>query len=99
MKVLVIDIGGASVKVLATGQAEPRKAPSGDRLTPAQLVKGVRELAEGWEHGAVSLGYPGLVGPAGPADEPGNLGNGWVGFDFAKVFGCPVKVINDAAMP
>jgi polyphosphate glucokinase len=98
MNVLVIDIGGTNLKVQATGQPEPRKAPSGDRLTPAQMVCKVRELAAGWAYGAVSLGYPGLVGPDGPADEPGNLGEGWVGFDFAKAFGCPVKVINDAAM-
>jgi polyphosphate glucokinase len=26
------------------------------------------------------------------------LGSGWVGFDFQAAFGCPVKVINDAAM-
>ena len=30
--------------------------------------------------------------------EPRNLGRGWVGFDFEKAFGCPVKVMNDAAM-
>ena len=30
--------------------------------------------------------------------EPRNLAHGWVGFDFAKAFGRPVKVINDAAM-
>jgi len=30
--------------------------------------------------------------------EPHNLGRGWVGFDFRKAFGCPVKIINDAAM-
>jgi hypothetical protein len=33
-----------------------------------------------------------------PLHEPYNLGAGWVGFDFAKAFGCPVKVINDASM-
>jgi hypothetical protein len=30
--------------------------------------------------------------------EPFNLGSGWVRCDFAKAFGCPVKLINDAAM-
>ena len=30
--------------------------------------------------------------------EPFNLGEGWVGFDFAAAFGVPTKVMNDAAM-
>jgi polyphosphate glucokinase len=30
--------------------------------------------------------------------EPHNLGRGWVGFDFARAFDRPVKVVNDAAM-
>jgi len=30
--------------------------------------------------------------------EPNNLASGWVNFDFEKPFGCPVKIINDAAM-
>jgi polyphosphate glucokinase len=99
MKVLVIDVGGTHVKVLASGRKEePRKAPSGGRLTPVRMVEKVRELARGWEYGAVSLGYPGLVGPDGPAAEPENLGPGWVGFDFAAALGKPARVINDAAM-
>jgi hypothetical protein len=93
-----VDIGGSKLKVLASGQAEPRKATSGKRLTPGKMVETVRELANDWEFEAVSLGYPGLVGPHGPRSEPGNLGPGWVGFDFASAFGCPVRVINDAAM-
>ena len=97
-KILVIDIGGSKVKVLASGQTEPRKAPSGRELTPTRLVETVRQLAEDWEYDAVSIGYPGLVGPAGPRSEPGNLGPGWVGFDFAAAFGLPVRMMNDAAM-
>jgi len=96
--ILAIDIGGTKVKLLATGQTEPRKAPSGRDFTPARLVEIVREHARDWEYEAVTIGYPGLVGSHGPRSEPSNLGPGWVGFDFAAAFGKPVKMINDAAM-
>src|SRR4051812_35703618 len=88
--ILVIDIGGTKAKLLATGQTEPRKLSSGKRFTPARLVEAVTELAADWDYEAVSLGYPGLVGPNGPKSEPGNLGGGWVGFDFAAAFERPV---------
>src|SRR5581483_6964178 len=96
--ILSIDIGGTKVKFLATGQTEPRKAPSGKEFTPTKLVETVAEMAKDWEYEALTIGYPGLVGPHGPRSEPGNLGAGWVGFDFAAAFGKPVKMINDAAM-
>jgi hypothetical protein len=98
MKVLAVDIGGTKIKVLATGQTEPRKAESGRGLTPTHMVEMVRGLADGWEYEAISIGYPGLVGPGGPRSEPGNLGPGWVGFDYAAAFDHPVKISNDAAM-
>jgi polyphosphate glucokinase len=99
-RILVIDIGGSKVKMLVTGQHEPVKVPSGKKLTPAKLVEAIKELAkeQDWEYDAISVGYPGLVGPQGPRSEPGNLGHGWVGFNFALAFGRPVRVINDAAM-
>lgn len=97
-KILVIDIGGTKVKVLATGQTEPTKMPSGKRFTPARMVEAVKKLAETWEYDAVTIGYPGLVGTHGPHSEPGNLGSGWVGFDFAAAFDKPVRILNDAAM-
>jgi len=96
--ILAIDVGGTKVKLLATGQTEPRKAPTGKEFTPTKLVETVKELAKDWEYEAISIGYPGLVGTNGPRSEPGNLGPGWVGFDFAAAFGKPVKMINDAAM-
>ena len=95
---LVIDIGGAQVKILATGETEPRTCPSGKRLTPPQMVAAVQALAEGWTYEAISIGYPGVVGARGPRSEPGNLGAGWVGFNFAAAFDRPVRIINDAAM-
>jgi len=97
-KILVIDLGGTQVKILATGETDVRKAPSGRSMTALQMVEVVRELAQGWDYEAVSLGYAGQVGPEGPRVDNGNLGPGWVGFDFAAAFGAPVKVINDAAM-
>ncbi len=98
MTVLAVDIGGTNVKILATGQAEPRKFPSGPTITPGQMVSGVQELAKDWPYKAVSIGYPGVVLKGRIAAEPHNLGPGWVGFDFESAFECPVKVMNDAAM-
>jgi len=98
MKVLVIDIGGNSVKVLVTGQTDPRKFPSGPTLTPRKMVAGVLKLTEDWKYDAVSIGYPGRVRGNKPFSEPVNLGRGWTKFDFNAAFGRPVKVVNDAAM-
>ena len=98
MNVLVIDIGGNSVKVIVTGETDPRKFPSGPQLTPRQMVSAVLKLTEDWKYDAVSIGYPGRVRDNRPTSEPVNLGRGWVRFDYAKAFGVPVKVMNDAAM-
>lgn len=98
MKILVIDIGGSKVKLLVSGETEPRKAKSGPGLTPARLVEIVKELTTGWDYDAISIGYPGQVRESGPESEPGNLGPGWVGFNYAAAFDHPVKIINDAAM-
>ena len=96
--VLVIDVGGTAVKILATGQIESRSFRSGPTLTPKRMVSGVKKLAADWAYDAVSIGYPGAVLGGRPIAEPVNLGRGWVGFDFAEAVGLPVKVINDAAM-
>jgi polyphosphate glucokinase len=98
MKVLVIDIGGNSVKLLVTGETEPRKFPSGSSMTPRQMVSNVLKLTEDWDYGVVSIGYPGRVRDNRPYAEPVNLGQGWIRFDYDKAFGVPVKVMNDAAM-
>jgi polyphosphate glucokinase len=97
-RILAVDVGGTKVKILASGETEPRKAKSGDKLTPEKMVDEVRKLAKGWRYDAVSIGLPAQVGPNGPLHEPGNLGPGWVGFDFAAAFDCPVRIVNDAAM-
>ena len=98
MKVLVIDVGGTHVKILATGESAAREFESAPRMTPEQMVAGVKTLAEGWRYDAVSVGYPGAVLHNRPVAEPYNLGQGWVEFDFETAFGCPAKVMNDAAM-
>lgn len=96
--VLVIDVGGTNVKLMATGHKEPTKFPSGPGLTAAKMVQLVKEAARDWKYECVSLGYPGPIINGHPLREPHNLGGGWVGFDFGKAFGRPVKVINDASM-
>ena len=97
-KVLVIDVGGTNIKVLATGQKDSLKIPSGPAMTANQMVQQVMKLVKNWSYDVVSIGYPGPVVHGHPLGEPHNLGGGWVGFDFRKAFGRPVKVINDAAM-
>jgi polyphosphate glucokinase len=98
MNVLVVDIGGSHVKILATGQDSPRKFVSGPTLTAERMVSGVKKLARGWTYDAVVIGYPGLVLRGRPVVEPHNLAKGWVGFDYRAAFRRPVKIINDAAM-
>ncbi len=98
MKVLVIDIGGTHVKVLATGHRKSVEIPSGPKMTPAKMVAAVRATTSGWKYDALSIGYPGAVVHGRPFTEPHNLGSGWVGFNFKRAFGRPVKIINDAAM-
>jgi polyphosphate glucokinase len=98
MNVLSIDIGGTHVKILLKGEKEPRKLPSGQNFTPKQLVEDVKKLAEGWDFNLVSIGFPAPVHNNKPVAEPFNLGPGWIAFDYENAFGCPVKMINDAAM-
>ena len=98
MNVLVVDVGGTHVKILATGQKQPRKFPSGPKLTPRQMVARVKKRASDWKYDTISIGYPGVVMGNRPVADPYNLGQGWAGFDFEAAFTRPVKVINDAAM-
>jgi polyphosphate glucokinase len=98
MKVLAIDVGGTHVKMLATDQKEPQEFVSGPRMTAKQMVATVKKLTADWNYDAVSIGYPGPLLHGRILREPYNLGSGWVSFNFEKAFGCPVKVVNDAAM-
>jgi polyphosphate glucokinase len=98
LKVLVIDVGGTHVGVLATGRRTPRKIRSGPSMTARKMVSGVKQLTADWRYDVVSIGYPGVVIHGRPVAEPQNLGRGWVGFDFRRAFGCPIRMVNDAAM-
>ncbi len=97
MDVLVIDVGGSHVK-LSIRKDEARRFPSDEGLTPAVLVEQVRAHTHDWSYDVISLGFPGVVGPDGPEGEPGNLGDGWIGFDFEQAFGKPVRLVNDAVL-
>lgn len=97
-KVLVIDVGGTNVKVSLGGRGEPLKIPSGPELSAARMVAKVKKATAGWKYDVVSIGYPGPVVNGRPAEEPRNLGAGWIRYEYAKAFGRPVRVLNDAAM-
>ncbi len=96
--VLAVDIGGSHVKILTSAGGEERKAESGPDMTAAQMIEKVKALADGLAFDVVAMGYPGPVVHNRIVLEPHNLGSGWVGRDFGKAFGKPVKVVNDALM-
>ncbi len=100
MKVLMVDVGGTNVKLMASGHEGRLKIPSGSEFKPAQMVKEIfKELEENeWTFDAVSLGLPCLVTDGTPTREPLALGGGWLRYDYEKAFGKPVKIINDACM-
>jgi polyphosphate glucokinase len=96
--ILAVDVGGTHVKVMLSPNSEKREFRSGSKLTAKDMVAKVKDLTKDWSYDVVSIGYPGPVVQNRPVTEPYNLGTGWVGFDFAKAFGCPVKIVNDAVM-
>jgi len=98
VKILVVDIGGNNVKILATGHDSARKIPSGPDLTPRRMVTEVKTASADWAWDVVSIGIPAPVRDGHPADEPKNLGTGWVSYDYRRGFGRPVRMLNDAAM-
>jgi polyphosphate glucokinase len=97
-RILAVDVGGSNVKFLCSGRTKPCSFPSGPDLKPAAMVDRLSKATRNWQVDCVSIGYPGLVGAAGPRSEPLNLGSGWVGFDFATALGKPVRIVNDAVM-
>jgi polyphosphate glucokinase len=98
VKVLAIDVGGTHVKALASGHKEPRKIPSGPTMTARRMVTGIKKATSDWTYDVVSIGYPGAVVHNRPVAEPHNLAPGWIGFDYRKAFGKPIRIVNDAAM-
>ncbi len=96
-KILVIDIGGSNVKLMISRSGK-RKFKSGPQLTPRAMVAQIEPLVSDWKFDAISMGFPAPVRDGQIVSEPKHLGNGWVGFDFEKAFGKPVRIINDASM-
>jgi predicted NBD/HSP70 family sugar kinase len=96
-KILVIDVGGSNVKLMIS-RSEKRKFKSGPELTPRAVVAQIKPLVSDWKFDAISMGFPAPVRDGRILSEPKNLGKGWVGFDFEKALGEPVRIINDAAM-
>jgi len=96
--ILVIDVGGTNLKIIDSNHSEPVKIPSGKEMTAQRMVSEVKKATKDWNFTLVSIGYPGAVAQGKPLTEPHNLGSGWVKRDFEKEFGCPVRVVNDAAM-
>jgi polyphosphate glucokinase len=96
-KILVIDIGGTHVKLMIS-RSEKRKFDSGMKLSPKQLIAQVKKTAEGWRYDVISIGFPAPVHKGRITRNPKHLAPGWVGWNFAKSFGKPTRVMNDAAM-
>ncbi len=76
MQVLVIDVGGTNVKLLASGETDARKFPSGPTMTVEQLVAHVTETAADWKYDAISIGYPGPVVQGRPRRRAAQFGAG-----------------------
>jgi hypothetical protein len=98
VNILVIDIGGTAIKLCSSARPDIRTAPSGPAMTPSAMVEAALALAGDWRYDVVSIGYPGEVRDGRPSREPHNLASGWVGFDYIKALGRPVRIVNDAAM-
>jgi predicted NBD/HSP70 family sugar kinase len=96
-KILVVDIGGTSVKLLMSMRDE-RAFPSGTRMGPRQFKEKLIETVRGWKFESVSIGFPAPVRNGRITRDPKHLGQGWIGCNFSRALGTPVRVINDAAM-
>ncbi|OLP61921.1 ROK family protein [Xaviernesmea oryzae] len=96
--VLAIDIGGSHVKIRSSAGGAEKKVESGKTMTGPAMVAAVKTMAAGLRYDVITMGYPGPVVHSKPLREPVNLGEGWVGFDYAGAFGCPVRIVNDALM-
>jgi predicted NBD/HSP70 family sugar kinase len=96
-KILVIDVGGSNVKLMVS-RGQRRKFKSGTKLTPRAMVAELKQLVADWDFNKIALGFPSPVRNGKIAGEPKHLGRGWVGFNFSKALGKPVRIVNDAAM-
>jgi polyphosphate glucokinase len=96
--ILVIDVGGSSVKMMISADEKRRKFPSGPKLGPKEAVEQIKEATSDWNYDAVSIGFPAPVRDGRIVHDPKHLGKNWAEFDFAKALGKPARVINDAAL-
>ncbi len=94
--VLVVDIGGTYVKLIS--HRDQREFASGSRMGPNQLIPKLEESVRGWKLDRVSIGFPAPVCKGRITKDPKHLGKGWIGFNFARALGIPVRLVNDAAM-
>ena len=97
-KILVIDVGGSNVKMMISQEEKRRKFPSGPKFTPGEAIDGIKREAADWDFEAIAIGFPAPVRDGKIVHDPKHLGKGWAGFDFAKAFGKPVRLINDASL-
>ena len=98
MEVLVIDVGGSSVKLWHSGHQEHRRFESGKEFTPELLVENTLRQLEDWTYEAIALGLPCRVTHGRPIEDPINLGPGWVAFNYTAALGKPVRIMNDACL-
>jgi predicted NBD/HSP70 family sugar kinase len=96
--ILVIDIGGGHVKFCVSNRHTAEQFVSGPGMSPAHMVGKVLAATRAWHYSHVTIGFPGMIIDGRIVCEPANLGHGWVAFDFAKAFGRPARLMNDAAM-
>src|SRR3981081_355985 len=96
--ILVIDVGGSNVKLMISQRVKRKKFESGPEFGPRRFVAETKKMVRDWKYRAIVIGFPAPIINGKIANEPKNLGKGWIGFDFRKAFGKPVRVINDAAM-
>ena len=97
-RVLMIDIGGGSVKLMLSGHRDVRRFATGKNLGPQEMVQTVLQSTEDWPFDVISIGYPGLVKDGRPASDPPRVGKGWRRFDYERAFARPVRIINDASL-
>jgi polyphosphate glucokinase len=97
-RVLVIDVGGSHVKLMISRNGKRKKFESGKNLAPRKMVAETKKALGDWKFDAIAIGFPAPIYRGRIMQDPKNLGNGFVGFNFRKAFGKPVRVINDAAM-
>ncbi len=95
---MVLDIGGSHVKVAFSDAPHEVKIPSGVALTPAKMLRKLDRILRRERFDRVAIGYPGVIVRNRIVKDPPNLGTGWVGFDFERALGRPVRIVNDAAM-